>query len=61
MFSVIMTDQIPALCCEPREKSAASLAPSEIWASPSLSETVMEFIEIPLKVRFICKDSDKRD
>lgn len=58
MFSVIMTDQIPVLHCEPGKKSAA---PSEIWASPSLSEPGMEFIEILLKVRFICKDSDKSD
>lgn len=61
MFSVIMTDQIPALRCEPGKKAASSPAPSEIWASPSLSELGMEFTEILMKVRFICKDSDKRD
>ncbi|XP_010574969.1 PREDICTED: leukocyte cell-derived chemotaxin 1 [Haliaeetus leucocephalus] len=44
-----MTDQIPALRCEPGKKSAASPAPSEIWASPNLSEAGMEFIEILLK------------
>ena len=58
MFSVIMTDHIPASRYEPGKKSAA---PSEIWASPNLSEPGMEFTEILLKVRFICKDSDKRD